>query len=68
MIFTQKYVIGKNYMIPVLALRENFAESKKKERNKSYFQCCGSGSGIRCLFYPWVRDPGLGKNRDPDPG
>jgi hypothetical protein len=21
-------------------------------------QCCGSGSGIRCLFDPWNRDPG----------
>ncbi len=21
------------------------------------FQCCGSGSGIRCLFDPWIRDP-----------
>ncbi len=22
------------------------------------YQCCESGSGIRCLFYPWIRDPG----------
>jgi hypothetical protein len=21
-------------------------------------QCCGSGSGIRCFFDPWIRDPG----------
>jgi hypothetical protein len=27
-------------------------------------QCCGSG--IRCLFNPWIRDGG--KNQDPDPG
>ncbi len=20
-------------------------------------QCCRSGSGIRCLFDPWIRDP-----------
>ncbi len=20
-------------------------------------QCCGSGTGIRCLFDPWIRDP-----------
>ncbi len=27
-------------------------------------QCCGSGSGIRCLFDPWIRDPGSGiRNR-----
>jgi hypothetical protein len=22
-------------------------------------QCCGSGSGIRCSFYPWIRDSGI---------
>ncbi len=22
-----------------------------------FIQCCGSGSGIRCLFDPWIRDP-----------
>jgi hypothetical protein len=21
-------------------------------------RCCGSGSGIRCFFDPWIRDPG----------
>jgi hypothetical protein len=26
------------------------------------------GSGIRCLFDPWIRDPGWVKNQDPDPG
>ncbi len=31
-------------------------------------QCFGSGSGIRCLFDPWIRDPGWVKNQDPDPG
>jgi hypothetical protein len=29
------------------------------------FQCCGSGSGIRCLFTP---GSGLLKSQDPDPG
>jgi hypothetical protein len=23
-----------------------------------YCKCCGSGSGIRCLFDPWIRDQG----------
>ncbi len=23
---------------------------------------------IRCLFDPWIRDPGWVKNQDPDPG
>jgi hypothetical protein len=31
-------------------------------------QCCGCVSGIRCLFDPWIRDPGWVKNQDPDPG
>jgi hypothetical protein len=31
-----------------------------------YYQCCGSGSGIRCLFDHWIRDPGWVKNQDPD--
>jgi hypothetical protein len=36
-------------------------------------QCCGSGSGIRCFFYPWIRDPDPGsgmkksKSRTRDP-
>jgi hypothetical protein len=24
---------------------------------RTIYQCCGSGSGIRCLFDPWIRDP-----------
>ncbi len=31
-------------------------------------QRCGSGCGIRCLFDPWIRDPGWVKNQDPDSG
>jgi hypothetical protein len=35
-------------------------------------QCCESGSGIRCLFDPWIRDPGWVKVRirirDEQPG
>jgi hypothetical protein len=30
-------------------------------------QCCGSRSGIRCLFGPWIRDPGWVRNQDTDP-
>ncbi len=33
----------------------------------SWKQCCGFGSGIRCLA-PWIRDPEWVKNQDPDPG
>jgi hypothetical protein len=33
-------------------------------------QCCGSGSGIRCIFDPWIRDLGSGIDffRIPDLG
>ncbi len=33
-------------------------------------QCCGSGSGIRCLYDPWLRDQGsgIGFFRILDPG
>ncbi len=31
-----------------------------------FYQCCGSGSGIRCLFDPWIRDGR--KVKIPDPG
>jgi hypothetical protein len=34
----------------------------------SHYQCCGSGSKIRCLFGPWTRDPGWVKIQDPNPG
>jgi hypothetical protein len=30
-------------------------------------QCCGSGYGIRCLFDPWIRNPGWVKSQDPGP-
>ncbi len=41
-------------------------------RRLPYNQCCGSGSGIRCLYNPWIRDPGWEKVRirirDEQPG
>ncbi len=33
---------------------------RRTTRSRHYSQCCGSGSGIRCLFGPWIRDPGSG--------
>jgi hypothetical protein len=34
-----------------------------KSQNRPLCQSCGSGSGIRCLFDPWILDPesGMGK-------
>ncbi len=28
-----------------------------------YAQCCVTGSGIRCLFDPWIREPGSGMGK-----
>jgi hypothetical protein len=28
----------------------------------------GTGSRIRCLFDPWIQDPGCVKNQNPEPG
>jgi hypothetical protein len=36
--------------------------------HKHFHQCCGSESGIRCLFDPWIRDPGWVESQHPDPG
>jgi hypothetical protein len=35
---------------------------------RGFRQCCGSGSGIRCIFDPWIRDPGWVESQHPDPG
>jgi hypothetical protein len=35
----------------------NFSDVTKSRKYIFFYQCCGSGSGIRCLFDPWVRDP-----------
>ncbi len=39
--------------IPVLVLGNEILYTYR-----AYLQCCGFGSGIRCLFDPWIRDPG----------
>ncbi len=55
---------------PRLEVRKNFfSQSVQESWNKiplalkqattakAFRQCCGSGSGIGCLFDPWIRDP-----------
>jgi hypothetical protein len=40
------------------------SEEKRGGRNffnRQVFLSGGSGSGIRCLFDPWIRDSGMGK-------
>ncbi len=38
-------------------------------QSASFSQCCGSESGIRCLFDPWIRDPikVFSRSRIPNP-
>ncbi len=52
-------------LVSQLTLR---AEEEPEEVGFFYIliQCCGSG--IRCLFDPWIRDPRWVKNQDPDSG
>jgi hypothetical protein len=35
-----------------------FSIPDKVSKKHRILQCCGSGSGIRCLFDPWIGDPG----------
>jgi hypothetical protein len=62
---------------PVIQIKEIRPVVMAVLKNMSYiedrqdfhiFQCCGSGSGSRCLFDPWIRDLGGVKKQDPDPG
>ncbi len=41
---------------------------KKKSFGLNKIWCCGSGSGIRCLFDPWIRDPVWVKIQGPRSG
>ncbi len=57
--------------VPVLARRQDVLPTP--EHGGSYViiarnQCCGSGSGIRCLFDPWIRDGYTYLLRDEQPG
>jgi hypothetical protein len=42
--------------------------NKRDDKIRVLLQCCGSGSVIRCIFDPWIRDPGWVKDQDLDPG
>ncbi len=39
------------------AKQKHVCEQLRTWRSLCRKQCCGSGSGIRCLFDPWIRDP-----------
>jgi hypothetical protein len=42
---------------------ENKMKKAQAGGAQTFFQCCGSGSGVRCLFDPWCRDPGSGMGK-----
>jgi hypothetical protein len=51
-------MLAKNY---IFKTEDDVPVGKVKEKNMEiFFRCCGSGSGIRCLFDPWIQDPGSG--------
>jgi serine/threonine protein kinase len=53
-----------------LMLRAQFGRkfADLTEENAKICPVLRSGSGIRCLFDPGIRDPGWVKSQDPDPG
>jgi hypothetical protein len=62
----------KNYIRKIKRSKKLYFSSetsiKDFKLSRVNIQCCGSGSGIRCLFDPWIRDLGWVKNQNPDPG
>jgi len=42
--------------------------SQEKKKNKERSSVADPGSGTRCLFDPWIRDPGWVESQHPDPG
>jgi hypothetical protein len=51
----------------ILTFLDFFLMLKKQELLQFKMQCCEFGSGIRCLFELWIRDPGWVKKQDLDP-
>jgi hypothetical protein len=51
----------KIFFVKILCNRKKGAPRLNTQRKKIH--CCRSGPGIRCLFDPWIRDPGWVKSR-----
>jgi hypothetical protein len=71
--------VKKRWILRLLLMFRGFSSQKTGNERMKESQCCGSGirdpgSGIRCLFDPWIRDPGSGafltgiRIRDEQPG
>jgi hypothetical protein len=61
----QLIIINKSFETHGKICKLNFLNGQRKIAKIRYpeFQCCGSGSGIRCFFDLLIRD-----FQDPDPG
>jgi|688.fasta_scaffold1326349_1 hypothetical protein len=68
----QNMKLPPSFLLNEIRIRENTTTDLRVDiQRKGFFkQCCGSGLGygIRCLFDPWIRDPGWIKKQDTDPG
>jgi hypothetical protein len=66
----QLIIINKSFETHGKIFKLNFLNGQRRNGQRKIakirypeFQCCGSGSGIRCIFDLLIRD-----FRDPDPG
>ena len=55
-VFNSKGVCGCRYRKDRMSVRHHFFNLVQYTVFKTIRQCCGSVSGIRCLFEPWIRD------------
>jgi hypothetical protein len=60
----------KNWVLFDVTLRRSIGivRSYGITRNYSTLVAVDAVLRIRCLFHPWIRDPGWVKSQDPDPG
>jgi hypothetical protein len=47
-----------HFFIVIRTSGDGYSLLGSKKIASAAHQCCGSGSGIRCLFDPWIRVPG----------
>jgi hypothetical protein len=64
------WILAEVLQLLVDPLQRHASQSHNSETAAELYKhlSCGSGSGIRCLFDPWIWEPGWVKNQVPDPG
>jgi hypothetical protein len=53
--------LGRHYEIRPHSRPQIFLGRKYFYFYRAFLQCCGTGSGIRCLFDPWILESGMGR-------